>query len=209
MMIIDKKTFLFGMTFLLSTTAFADTILIKDLPKQGEVTISGIVSDINNEREFTLKDANGDKIDVDITSNQPIILKKGAKITVTGTIDKPLLGKKDINATLINTEQEAQQSLGDTIAAHTATSLEGAEIYQIKDLPEEGLVKVSGTVINVANEKEFTLTDQTGTIDIDLEGGVAAAVKKGTKVTVIGYIDKGVISKDINATRVIILEGGE
>lgn len=76
----------------------------------------------------------------------------------------------------------------------------------IGELPDEGHVVISGTVDDVDNEKEFTLRDHSGKIDVDVESDQSLILQKGAMVTVYGYIDSGLFRKDINATRVVIDE---
>jgi Bacterial OB fold (BOF) protein len=140
---------------LMSTSAMAGTVAIHDLPDEGMVTLQGTVDSIQNEREFTLRDATG-TIDVDIESNQSLTLRKGDTVTLTGTIDKGVTGT-DINASNVQVSKSMAQNVGDAIQSVPGVSTNTAQAYNIDSLPDEGMVKVSGTVSDVDNEKEFTL----------------------------------------------------
>lgn len=193
-----------GLAALISNSALAaGTIAIKDLPKGGNVTLSGTVDKIDNEREFVLRDSTG-TIDVDIASNQSVVLEKGAQVTVNGVVDKGFFGT-DINAATVTVHKGLAETIGEAIEGNTNISMEGATAVTIRNLPEQGIVKLSGIVTKVDNEKEFTLKDETGSINIDIESNEAAAVTKGAHVTVIGYVDNGVMGKDINARKVLIV----
>ncbi|MFO1241582.1 MAG: NirD/YgiW/YdeI family stress tolerance protein [Rickettsiales bacterium] len=193
-----------GFAALLSTSALAATVSIKQLPDSGNVTIAGTVSNVKNEREFTLRDETG-TIDVNIKSGQSVVLKEGAKVSVDGTVDKGILGK-DINATNVTVDKSMSENVTEGIEKNTNLSMEGAQATTIAQLPKEGKVKLSGTVTDVDNEKEFTLKDSTGSIDVDLDQTAeAAALKEGSEVTVIGYVDDGMTGKDINATKVMVI----
>lgn len=189
---------------LMCTSAMAanGTISIKDLPDGGEVSLTGTVDAIDNEREFTLRDSTG-AIDVEIKSAESVVLKKGDKVSVSGTIDKGLTST-EIDAKSVVVHKNISETIGEAIEGSTGVSIQGAESYHINNLPKEGMVKISGTVTEVDSEKEFTLKDSTGSIDIDVESSEAAALTKGAQVTVIGYVDNGMLGKDINATKVLV-----
>lgn len=193
-----------GFAALLSTSALAATVTINQLPDSGNVTISGTVSKVKNEREFTLRDSTG-SVDVNLENGQSVVLKEGAKVSVDGTVDKGILGK-DINASNVTVDKSMSEAVTEGLEKNTSMSMEGAQSYTINQLPKEGKVKISGTVTDVDNEKEFTLKDSTGSIDIDLEeSSEAAALKTGSEVTVIGYVEDGMTGKDINATKVMVI----
>lgn len=175
---------------------------IRNLPKEGSVTISGIVQDIQSEREFTLKDASG-KIDVSIESNQSTVIAKGDDVTVTGKIESSVMGKY-IAASSVDVKKGLSASLSDAIEGHTSISLDNAKKEKISNLPDEGLVKITGTVEDVDDEKNFTVKDSTGEIDVAIESEENAVITKGAAVTVIGYVDRGLLSKNILAKRVIV-----
>lgn len=193
-----------GLSTLLAGTALATDTTIKTLPEKGAVSLSGTVASVENEREFTLRDKTG-TIGIDISSSQSVVLKKGDKVTVNGVIDNDITGT-DINATDVTVHKDVSQAVGDVIEGNTAISFEGATSYKISQLPKEGLVKISGTVSEIDDETSFTLRDDSGKIDIDMESAESAALTKGATVTVIGYVDSGILGKDINAKKVLVIE---
>jgi uncharacterized protein YdeI (BOF family) len=192
-----------GLAALLSTSALAAINNIRDLKDGSQVTLNGTVDSVQNEREFTLRDETG-KIGIDIKSGESVVLKAGDNVTVNGMVDKSLLGT-DINARNVTVDKTIARAIGDTIEGNTSMSLEGATMYNIKSLPKEGLVKVSGTVTKVDNEKKFTVKDSTGSIKVDVKSAETAELAKGAQVTVIGYVDSGIFTKDIDARKVLVV----
>lgn len=204
----NKPIMIAGLTALMAGTALSATqTTIKSLPDKGEVSISGTVASVENEREFTLRDETG-SIGVDIASNQSVVLKKGDKVTVTGMVDSGITGT-DINASDVTVHKDMSEAMGDVIEGNTAISFEGASSYKISQLPKEGLVKISGTVSDVDNETAFTVRDDSGKIDVNMESAESAALTKGATVTVIGYVDSGLLGKDINAKKVLVVESAK
>jgi uncharacterized protein YdeI (BOF family) len=192
-----------GAAALLSTSALAAGISIKTLPDEGQVTLKGTVDKVNSEREFTLRDSSG-TINVDIESSQSVVLKEGDEVTVSGKVDKDITGK-DINASNVQVNKGLAQGLKDTVKGIPGVSTTAASAFNIKNLPDNGMVKITGTVTDVSGEKEFTLKDDTGSIDVDVESSQNAALAEGARVTVIGNVDKGMLGKNINATEVIVI----
>lgn len=193
-----------GVAALLSNSALAAVTSIKDLKYKNAVTISGTVSKVKNENEFTLRDATG-TVDVNLKTGQSVVLKDGQKVTVNGTVDKGLLGT-EIDAFSVQADKNLSENVSDAIEKNTNLSMEGATAVTVKSLPSEGKVKLSGQVTDVDNEKEFTLKDSTGSIEIDLdESAESAALKEGSEVTVIGFVNNGITGKNINATKVMVL----
>ncbi|MGE0754039.1 MAG: NirD/YgiW/YdeI family stress tolerance protein [Alphaproteobacteria bacterium] len=188
---------------LLSGTALANNEYVKELPDKSILTVTGTVDSVDNEREFTLRDSTG-TIGVDIESNQSVVLKKGDTVTISGSVDKDITGT-DINATDVYVHKGFTQSVSDTLKSIPGVSTTNASAYYIKDLPKEGVVKLTGMVADVDNEKEFTLRDDTGEINVDVESAANAALAKGAKVTVIGTVDSDLAGKDINAVEVIVV----
>jgi uncharacterized protein YdeI (BOF family) len=60
-------------------------------------------------------------------------------------------------------------------------------------------------VIDIDNEKEFTLRDETGSINIDIVSAQNAALTEGAEVTVIGNVNNGMLGKSIDAKEVLIV----
>jgi len=190
-------------TALLSTTALASVATIKNMADKSAVTITGHVESVDNSTEFTLKDTSG-TITVDMDKTASIVLKKGDKVTVSGLVDQDITGA-DINATKISVHESLVNAAADAIESKTPVSFEGASSFDISELPNEGMVKISGVVTDVDSEKEFTLKDGTGSIDVNLDSSAqSASLKEGAEVTVIGHVDASVTGKGINATKIIV-----
>lgn len=204
---VSKILTLSTVAVLLSTAAYAaensSVKNVKNMSNGQKVQVVGTVDSVNNEREFTLIDKAGEKIDVDIESNQSIVLSKGNEVTVMGAVDKDVTGT-DINASNVEVIKNPLKAAGEVLEGNTAVSFDGATNSDIKNLPKSGLVKVDGTVKSVSSEKKFTLQDETGSIDVDVDSSQNAAVTKGAHVTVVGYVDKGLLGSDINAKKVIV-----
>ncbi len=198
----SKTLVVAGLAALFSSSALAGVSSVKELQDGSNVTLSGTVDAVDNEREFVLRDKTG-TIDVEIDAGQSVVLKKGDKVSVTGKLDKGFFNT-DIESAKVDVEKSLSENVSDAIEAKTSLSLEGAEAYHIKDLPKEGLVKLSGTVTDVDNEKEFTIKDSTGSINVDVKSAESAQLTEGAEVTVIGYVDSGAMVKDINATKVLV-----
>lgn len=192
-----------GIATLTATSALAATTEIKSLPKSGNVTLEGVVESVQNEREFTLRDNTG-KIGIDMPKNQSVVLKVGSRVTVSGEIDRDIAGV-DINANRVDVHNGLAQAISDNIEGGNDMSLQGATAYEIKSLPDSGLVKVTGMVSDVDDERNFTVKDTTGKIDVKLTSAQTAALTEGARVTVIGRVDKGLTGKDLEASQVIVL----
>lgn len=201
------STLLAGNAFAADATKNMTTESVKQMDDKAAVTLSGIVDSVDNEREFTIKDDKG-SIGVDLAEGQSIVLKKGQHVTVTGTVDNDL-GVVDINATNIDTHQNLGQKVSDAVKSVDGVSTMNAQAYNIKDLPKTGMVKVTGYVDDVDDEKEFTLKDDSGSIEVELHGTQKAALAEGSKVTVIGAIDNGMLGKSISAKQVIVVENAK
>jgi uncharacterized protein YdeI (BOF family) len=191
-----------GMAVLLSTSALADVKAIKEMPNGGNVTLSGTVDKVNNERKFVLRDGSG-TVDVEIKSGQSLMLRQGENVTVTGTVDKGVLGTT-INANNVEGSKGVVEATKKALDTVTDGATNAAPTVAIKNLPETGAVRVTGVVEDVSSDKKFTLRDQTGTVNVEVKSGESAVVTKGAEVTVVGNVSSGVLGKDINATNVII-----
>lgn len=86
------------------------------------------------------------------------------------------------------------------------TSALGAN-FSIREIPDAGKVEISGTVESIQNERRFTLSDGSDSIKVDIESQDSVVLQKGANVTVRGNVDKGLLSKDINATSIDIEKG--
>lgn len=201
-----KRTYFFaaaGAATLFSTPALAALATIKNLPDVGEVTLHGIVKSVGNEREFTLQDETG-TIRVDIESAQSVILKEGDQVSVTGTVDKDVTGT-DIDASMVEVKKDFVKGMSDAVKSVPGVSTVDAQAYTIDSLPKEGMVKVTGQVSDVDNEKAFTLKDETGAIDVDMASAEKAALTEGAEVTVIGLIDSGLMTRHLKAQQVFVV----
>jgi uncharacterized protein YdeI (BOF family) len=192
-----------ALTAMVAFDASADEGTIRSLPAKGNITISGTVQDVQSEREFTLRDDSG-TIDVSIKSNKSAVIAKGDNVTVKGKMESGMLGKKYIAASDVKVGKDLTSSISDAIEAHTSISLENAKKAKIASLPEEGLVKIAGTVDDVKDEKNFTVKDTTGSINVSIESDENVVLTKDAAVTVIGFVDKGLLGKSILAKHVII-----
>ncbi|MGE3622248.1 MAG: NirD/YgiW/YdeI family stress tolerance protein [Bdellovibrionales bacterium] len=202
---IRKTIAVTSLAVLLSSTALAANTAsaVKDMPDGGQVTLSGTVEEFNNEKSFTLRDSSG-TVKVDMGSAKSVVLKNGEKVTVNGTVDKGITGTT-IAATSVAQDKAIGQQVGEAIDSVTGQDqAANAQPVNIKSLPDSGLVKLQGTVEDVSSEKKFTLKDSTGSVDVSLKSSESAALHKGSGVTVVGYVNKGLMGKSIDATKVDI-----
>ncbi len=197
-----KTVALTSFAVLLSGSALAATAnSVGNMDSGAAVSLAGTVEDFNSAKSFTLRDASG-TTSIDLSSTPSIVLKNGDKVDVSGTVDKGITGSK-VLATNVSEDKNLGQQIGDAIDNVTGEK-PGSNTPQVavKALPATGMVKVSGTVDSVSSAKKFTLRDSTGTVDVAIESAQSAALQKGTPVTVVGYVDKGMFSKSIKATSV-------
>lgn len=193
-----------SMTALISTTALAAITNLNNLPKDGIVTLQGTVEAVQNEREFILRDDAGKTIGIDIDEGKSVVLKKGDPVTVTGAVDRGFLGT-DINASSVSVGKGLIEGMSDTVKSMPGVSTLSAQAFDIKDLPQQGAVKVTGTVTDVDSEQAFTLQDETGSIDVAVTSNERAQLSEGAKVTVIGSVDHGAMGKNIHASQVLVV----
>lgn len=71
---------------------------------------------------------------------------------------------------------------------------------QAGNLPEMGKVQLSGQVKEVDNEKEFTLSDATGEVEINTANAIN--LEEGDQVIVIGHVNKGALGTEIDQAEV-------
>lgn len=64
--------------------------IIDNLPKTGSVELSGVVTEVEGDNSFTLRDADGKTIDVKTASN--VEVQKGDSVSVNGNMKSKLLG---------------------------------------------------------------------------------------------------------------------
>lgn len=192
-----------GILLAASQQAHATIADIKQMDNGAPVNIAGTVDRVDNAREFVLRDETG-KITIDIQSDQSVVLSKDMVVSVGGTVDRGIFGT-DINAVTVKPHKTLRDALADLVKPTTGLNLAGARATTIANLPDEGLVKLQGIVVKVQNEKEFTLQDGSGTVNIDIQSDKYAVLSKGTQVIVVGYVDSSPLSKDINATDVSVV----
>ncbi len=76
---------------ILASSAFATPVKsISELPKDGQVTIQGIVASVDDKKNFTLQDSTGKTIDVEAT--QALSVTKGDQVSVDGKVKSKALG---------------------------------------------------------------------------------------------------------------------
>lgn len=196
-----------AMLFLSPVTVAAgapDGIAIHNLPDSGNVTVSGTVDRVESARKFTLRDNTG-TIDVAIKSNESAVLSEGDKVTVTGNVSSAFWGlMKGVNATDVQVHKDLPTVLSDALTETTGISVDKTTVSHISQLPDQGLVRVTGSVDKVGNEKNFTLKDSTGTIDVAIASAEKVVLVKGAEVTVVGYVKRGMMGKTLSATHVIL-----
>ena len=87
---------IFISSVMLSTMSNAVGTTVNNLPKKGEVSVSGIVEKVEDDRRFILRDSTG-TIDIAVENEALAIPKQGDNVIVTGMIEKRawgLLGKE-------------------------------------------------------------------------------------------------------------------
>lgn len=75
----------------------------------------------------------------------------------------------------------------------TAPSAGNANVKNISELPDQGMVEISGTVEDLG-DNDFTLKDNTGEIEVSLKegyGNEGALPNEGDQVKVTGQVDDG------------------
>jgi cytochrome c-type biogenesis protein CcmE len=66
------------------------------------------------------------------------------------------------------------------------------------------MVKVVGSVDSISNTGSFTLKDATGNVSVALDPASKTTFKKGSEVTVTGYVEATTLSKSIHATHIAV-----
>lgn len=89
--------------------------------------------------------------------------------------------------------------------ADTATNT-SLNITPIKDVQRATMVTVQGTVQRILDTDEFRLMDATGDIKVYIGYKNVVPVKQSEKVTVTGFVDRGVF-KEIYAREIIHEDG--
>lgn len=181
-----------------------DNQVIDKLPNSGFAVLSGIVSDVDSKSEFTLKDVNGDSIEVE--TSVPIELKEGDKVQVNGQVDSIIagLGKRIKGATVQASHKEEKK----LTSINPKAINEDSGTSAISNLPERGHVVVRGTVSEIQNDgKTFILKDNLGET-IDVNAKTRFGVKKSDHVIVMGIIQSEIagIGEEIIASNVQVIK---
>jgi uncharacterized protein YdeI (BOF family) len=72
---------------------------VAELPSEGQVTLSGIIMEIEDEDGFTLKDKTG-SIEIDLAASSDS-LQVGQQVTITGEVQKSWFGTREIENAII------------------------------------------------------------------------------------------------------------
>ncbi len=165
------------------------------------VTLEGSVDSIRGYSSFMLKQQNGERIVVN--SRRDLALQEGDQVTVLGRYETSLWDGKTVAAQDIRVEDAANESLiprdelshygsakVDAYADDTPIDVQNRKTSwygSVNDLPEEGPVELSGTVINMDKGDSFLLKDQAGiTIDVHVDKPMAFSI--GDEVRVSGMM---------------------
>jgi len=185
-----------------STPLMAATALsVMNMTDVYKLTLNGVVEEFDSQHAFMLRDSSG-LVKIDLSSAQPMVLKNGEKVTVNGQAHQTILGA-DVIAYDVSEDNNVGEQIGAAIDSVTGQDAAGeAQFFKIKYLPKSGLVKINGIVDSVDSEKRFRLRDSTGHIDVTIRSDESASLNKGTPLTVIGYLDNGLLGKGINASEV-------
>ena len=189
------KIFLYtsALAMISATTALAnpmqDGANIKALPNQGTVRLTGTVASIEDKDSFTLRDVDGNTIDVH-TSAPLAALSNGDRVRVSGEMRDEVAGFGEeigiASVEVLNNNASTQAAARDM--AKLAPAAGGAEAASVIDgLPQEGTVSLSGTVDKINNDTKFTLRDAAGE-KIDINTSAKVAVNEGDSVNVDGRI---------------------
>jgi uncharacterized protein YdeI (BOF family) len=179
---------------------------VGSLPPKGTVALSGTVEKVKSERIFTLRDSSG-SIDVDIAADEAVVLEPGNQVRVIGNL-RPGLFHSDFKARRIELEPNISPAFSNAVESADGLSTVQARRATVSDLPQPGIVRLTGNVKKIKSERSFTLGDATGEIDVSLERDQHAMLSRGSEVTVMGYARDGLFGKEIEATRLIVLPGG-
>ncbi len=192
----------------------ADSTLISNLPKKGEVTISGVVRKLEGSKKFILEDSAGSTIDVN--TNDVADVKTGQTVTINGTLDSEFagIGKQVINANISHAGLDLDSTRGHDLSFNASSDnsdkANDSEYSDrsglIENLPEKGNVEISGIVSDVDGDNRFILKDSSGeTIDVHTKNDLK--IKEGDSVKVIGVIQSEALGagEEIKASKIIKL----
>lgn len=88
-----------------------------------------------------------------------------------------------------------------SVLAYPALAATSAQ-STIRQLPDAGSVIIAGTIDKVKDDKNFVLKDGSGSIDVEVAFDNPPALVEGDRVSVIGNVDKGFFSKEVDATSI-------
>jgi uncharacterized protein YdeI (BOF family) len=91
-------------------------------------------------------------------------------------------------------------------AAGTAARAPADNVIAINDIRRGSMVTVQGTVERILDTDEFRLADGTGSIRVDVGYPNFVPVSEGERVTVRGFVDRGLI-KEIYAREIVHANG--
>lgn len=139
---------------LLSSSALAgatDTVEISALPDEGPITLMGTVADIDDSTEFTLRDRNGDTIDVELSEAQT--LEVGDSVVIGGIVDDEFLGMgqeiNDATVTLVS-RMETTGNYHTEKNANYKGYMQSVAKDNIQSNVDMGVVTRSGTALRSA-----------------------------------------------------------
>jgi uncharacterized protein YdeI (BOF family) len=187
-----------GRTSLVAAGADISIHNLGRLPDGRRVRLIGTVESLHGSRDFVLRDETG-RVEVNMNGNKKIAIRKGMEVVVAGRINRGIMGA-NIDASAVTPRAGFNQAALEEKPAKPVS----APAYVIQKLPESGPVKVSGVVTTSENDREFTLKDATGLVDVSVVEGDASNVMKGSRVTVVGTVDRGVLGKDISASHITV-----
>lgn len=189
-----------------SALAAAQVTPVGQLSNRGLYTLSGTVAQVKSANEFVLRDESG-SIDVKAPPSESLVIKQGDKVTVTGNVESGLWGLlgKDMRASNVEVHKDLTSALSDAVTAATGLSVEKAQNAHVNALPEQGMVKLTGTIDQVQSEKNFVLKDPTGRVGVNIQSAQNLVLAPGAEVSVIGYVSNTTLGKEVNATRVMLM----
>jgi uncharacterized protein YdeI (BOF family) len=207
-------------SLMVSTAAFAANDSMKSAataaPEAGAVTLSGTVDKLVDKDTFVLRDASGNRIDVNTAS--PLAVKEGDVVSVKGQKSPETMGmgveisdafvvagaasaSKGSPMSSAKTDDSRKQAKSESVAESA-----NAGLSNIENLPEEGSVNLSGVVSRVSGSDSFTLSDSNGK-SINVQTASAADVKQGDTVSVNGQIGDRLLGfgRQIEDAKVMII----
>lgn len=172
------------------------------ITKGDGITVTGVV---DKSSETTI--INATSVSAAATAGEAVTNTAGkAAAAVSNAAEKATDSVGDMADSIVSSFNDSvKENMEDT------EGTEEAQATDIKNLPDEGLVQLTGTVKKVDGKTDFTLADATGEIEIDIaKETFVEAITEGARVSVIGYVDKGLLfGTDIDAVKVSIVDGAD